>query len=186
MESVASSPQGQTCPDTCPSLVSQGPETAKVKDRRLEIHLVVTAGVSPRTATKAGVKANCSLSRHSEARRRGQESGRDKAPSGRAVSASTTFPTRADANRWLALAEADLARGEWSDRRLGQTTLAEWADRWLETTVDLKPKTQDWYETMLRTHVLPTLGSIPVARIDQAGLQAFAADLNRSGAPPGQ
>lgn len=106
-------------------------------------------------------------------------------PTGRTVAASTTFTTKADANRWLALAEADLARGEWSDPRLGQTTLAEWADRWLDTTVDLKPKTQDWYETMLRTHVLPTLGSIPVARIDQAGLQAFAADLNRSGAAPG-
>jgi hypothetical protein len=85
-------------------------------------------------------------------------------PTGDTISASTTFLTKADANRRLALAEADLARGEWSDPRLGQTTVAEWADRWLSTIVDLKPKTQAWYEAMLRTHVLPELGSIPVAR----------------------
>jgi integrase len=115
----------------------------------------------------------------------GRWQARYTAPSGEVFSATTTFPTKGDANRWLALAEADLARGEWSDPRLGQTTAGEWAARWLATTVDLKPSTQVWYDQVLRNHVLPVLGRVPIGRIDRAAVEAFSAELTRAGVGPG-
>ena len=51
--------------------------------------------------------------------------------SGKMFSAPTTFPTKTDATRFLAVVEADIARGLYIDPRAGRVTFAEWADRWL-------------------------------------------------------
>ena len=56
---------------------------------------------------------------------------------GRYVTAPTTFDTKADAGRYLSKIETDMLRGEWADPRLGRTTFGEWADRWLDSTVNL-------------------------------------------------
>jgi hypothetical protein len=46
-------------------------------------------------------------------------------------SAPATFPTKTDATRFLAVVEADIARGLYIDPRAGRVILAEWSDRWL-------------------------------------------------------
>lgn len=46
--------------------------------------------------------------------------------------APTTFMTKGDANRWLSVVEADMARGQFIDPHAGQITVREWAERWLE------------------------------------------------------
>jgi integrase len=97
----------------------------------------------------------------------------------------TTFSTKADANRWLSTIQADMARGEWSDPRLGRVTLGRWADEWLATTVHLKAKTRVGYESVLRTHVRPAFGSTPIAAIDQMQVRRFIAELTRKGAAAG-
>lgn len=51
---------------------------------------------------------------------------------GRRVTAPATFPTRADANAFLATVHADLVRGQYLDPRAGRITLAQWAETWLE------------------------------------------------------
>ena len=50
---------------------------------------------------------------------------------GRVVTAPQTFASKADAGRFLATVEADLARGTYLDPRAGRVTLAEWAAEWL-------------------------------------------------------
>ncbi len=45
--------------------------------------------------------------------------------------APRTFATKGDAGRYLATVEADLARGQYIDPRLGMITLAQWAHQWL-------------------------------------------------------
>ena len=45
--------------------------------------------------------------------------------------APRTFPTKGDAARYLATVEADLARGQYIDPRLGMITLSQWAEQWL-------------------------------------------------------
>jgi hypothetical protein len=65
---------------------------------------------------------------------------RDRA--GRFQTAATTFVHKSDAARQLALVEADLERGEWTNPRLGRATFEEWADEWLATTVHLRARTR--------------------------------------------
>jgi integrase len=50
---------------------------------------------------------------------------------GRRVTAPTTFRTKADANAYLSVVQADLVRGQYIDPREGKTTVAAWADSWL-------------------------------------------------------
>ncbi len=102
-------------------------------------------------------------------------------PSGKLVSAPQTFATKTDADRWLAMVEADLHRGEWRDPKLGRVAFSEWAEQWYAGTATLKPKTRVWYESSLRNHVLPHFGALPVAGIDQVGVKSFLAELTAAG-----
>jgi hypothetical protein len=58
--------------------------------------------------------------------------------SGARHTAPRTFPSRADANRYLAQVQADLLRGVWTDPRLARITFGEWVERWWPTTADLR------------------------------------------------
>ena len=85
---------------------------------------------------------------------------------GRYVTAPTTFETKADAGRYLSKIETDMLRGEWADPRLGRTSFNEWADRWLDSTVNLRANTKDGYRSILRRYLRPAFGSYPLGRID--------------------
>lgn len=63
--------------------------------------------------------------------------------------------------------------------------MAQWADEWLSTTVHLKPKTRVGYESALRAHVLPALGGLSIARVDQPAVRRFLAEMTAAGAAPG-
>lgn len=98
---------------------------------------------------------------------------------------AATFSRKPDANAWLAAQQTDQARGVALDHRRARVTVDEWAATWLATTVHLKPKTRVGYDSMLRTHVLPALGSVPVSAIDRPRVDAFIAELVATGAAPG-
>jgi integrase len=61
----------------------------------------------------------------------GRWQARYREPSGRMVAAPSTFMSKGDASRWLAIAESDLARGQFFDPRAGRITFGQWADQWL-------------------------------------------------------
>jgi len=104
---------------------------------------------------------------------------------GNRVGAPSTFATKGDAQRWLSAAETDQNRGEWHDPRLGDVPFREWADRWMVTKAPtLGPATQDLYRYLLRKHVVPRFGSMPVGRFTAAEVQAWLADLHRSELSP--
>jgi hypothetical protein len=48
-------------------------------------------------------------------------------------------------------------RGEWADPRLGRTTFGEWADRWLDSTVNLRANTKAGYRSILARYLRPAL-----------------------------
>jgi Phage integrase, N-terminal SAM-like domain len=105
---------------------------------------------------------------------------------GRSVTAPMTFASKGDAARYLTKVEADLARGEWADPRLGRTTFGEWADRWLDTTVNLRANTKAGYRGVLRQYLRPTFDPYPLARIDALAVRTWLAKLEAtaSGRPP--
>lgn len=88
-------------------------------------------------------------------------------------SAPRTFESKDAGNAWLAMERADRVRGTWRDPRLGQVTLADYADTWLDSRPDLAPRTRDLYRRTLDRWVLPrvgtgrgiALGSLEVANI---------------------
>ena len=104
---------------------------------------------------------------------------RYRAPDGR--ERSRTFDRKVDATRFLATVEGNKLRGEWVDPALGKVTFADWSERWLATTVHLKPKTRAGYESLLRTHVLPTFGRVELKRIDTINARMRAGYSARQG-----
>jgi integrase len=100
---------------------------------------------------------------------------------GRYVTAPTTFETKADAGRYLSKIETDLLRGEWADPRLGRTTFGEWADRWLDSTVNLRANTKAGYRSILRQYLQPAFGSYPLARIDVLAVRTWLTKLEADG-----
>src|SRR5215218_3722320 len=106
---------------------------------------------------------------------------RYRSADGRYVTAPTTFETKADAGRYLSKVEADLLRGEWADPRLGRTTFGEWADRWLDSTVNLRANTKAGYRTILRKYLRPAFGSYPLANIDVLAIRTWLAKLEAEG-----
>ncbi|HEY1118909.1 MAG TPA: site-specific integrase, partial [Acidimicrobiales bacterium] len=102
------------------------------------------------------------------------------------ITAPHTFPTKGDAQRWLATIEADIARGTWHDPTLGHTTIAEWADRWLATKLPtVRRATADQYEYILRMHIVPHLGDRELGTFAPADVQAWLGMMHRrSGLAP--
>ena len=95
--------------------------------------------------------------------------------------APRTFPSKADANRYLAQVEADLLRGAWTDPRLARITFGEWVERWWPTTADLRPGTRTFYDYLLRRLLLPAFEETPLGRIDAMTVRSWLADLHEAG-----
>jgi integrase len=57
-------------------------------------------------------------------------------------------------------------------------TVREYATQWLKTYVAVytKPRTAEWYEGMLRGHILPALGRIQLGELSRRDVQAFVAN----------
>ena len=93
------------------------------------------------------------------------------------------FPTKADADKALALATADQSRGAWIDPARGKTTLAEYANAWLANHPTLRPRTRRLYSDLLRLHILPTLGATELGRLTPAAVRAWHSALRAAGRP---
>ncbi len=94
-----------------------------------------------------------------------------------------TFDRKIDADRFLSTIEADLTRGQYIDPGAGQTTLADYTTRWLEAQV-WRPATRQLADSHLRNHILPALGSHPLARITRTDVQSLVRGLDQAGLAP--
>ncbi len=92
-----------------------------------------------------------------------------------------TFATKAEASRFLAQIEVDLERGLVVDPRLARTTLREWSERFITTTMHLRPKTRASYASLLRTTILPALGEKQVGRLRPIDVQEWVASMHARG-----
>jgi hypothetical protein len=84
-----------------------------------------------------------------------------------------TFATKADAQAFLAGAEADIKRGLWIDPSFGRETLADWAENWLSGRADLRPVTRAKYRHMLDRHVVPVLGHYELSKLRPSVVRAW-------------
>ena len=70
-----------------------------------------------------------------------------------------------------------MARGEWTDPRLGKTTFGEWAARVEESRVDRRPSTRARDESVMRSLVLPTFGSRSLGEIHPIDVRGGGFDV---------
>ncbi len=103
-------------------------------------------------------------------------------PNGELLPAPQTFATSAEASRYLASVETDIARGLWVDPRGSSVLLADYSRAWLqERTVrgrSLAPRTIDTYRHSLNAWILPTLGGLPLDRITSAHVRRWHAEVS--------
>jgi integrase len=102
----------------------------------------------------------------------------------RTHTAPHTFPTKAEAQRFLASVETDLNRGTWLDERRGQVPFAEWGEQWTSTTVNLRSSSRARDESYLRNLILPTFGRQLVGEIDHLEVRRWVSELSASGRAP--
>jgi integrase len=93
-----------------------------------------------------------------------------------------SFDKKADAERYLALMGADVARGAWVDPALGRTKFGGYAREWLAAqTFDVS--TREQVEHRLRVYAYPTWEDVPLGRIRTAAVQKWLAELTQRLAP---
>ncbi len=100
--------------------------------------------------------------------------------SGRRATAPQTFRAKADASSWLATIQADLSRGDHLDEDGGRTDLGTYAEDWLHAKAALRLRTVELYSYLLRSHILPTLGDLPVGGITAPEIRSWHAALLRT------
>ena len=105
-------------------------------------------------------------------------------PDGRRYKAPTLFLAKQDARAWLALRQSEIIRKAWTPPEATQPvtqklTLAVYAERWL-TLRELKDRTREHYRTLLDKHILPSLGSLPIASITADDVRAWHAGMGNS------
>ncbi len=86
-------------------------------------------------------------------------------PDGLDRPAPETFGTKTDAEVWLTLKEAEIRSGDWINPDDGKVSLGEYARVWIEERPGLRPKTVELYQYLLRRHLAPVLGPMPIADI---------------------
>lgn len=102
--------------------------------------------------------------------------------------APSTFETKIDAEAWLASERQLIDDARWLSpgarrreaerKQAASITLEQYATEWL-TTQDLRPLTRTDYGSLLRNHILPTLGSVRLAELSRATVRSWYARLPR-------
>lgn len=112
-------------------------------------------------------------------------------PDGRTYSArrengqALTFETNGDAESWLSLRHSEILRKDWLPPTAPKTkppTVQEFTDRWLAQR-DLAVRTREHYTQLLRHHVYPTLGEVPITTLTAADVRTWHASLGAATGP---
>lgn len=96
-----------------------------------------------------------------------------------------TYPRRADAVRVLGELERQSRTADgWLNGDGSKIKLEDYALQWLQQHPQLRPRTAEVYRSLLRRHVLPHLGAIPLGRLDTASVREWRAARLQAGVSP--
>jgi integrase len=98
------------------------------------------------------------------------------------VVAPSTFSTKSDADRWLSNTEVELDRGVWIDPEWGAVSLEDYATSWLAQR-QLRPRSVELYEGLLKHHIVPVLGKIDLGDLSPRDVRAWHAQLTKASHP---
>jgi hypothetical protein len=103
---------------------------------------------------------------------------------GERVVSPDTFATKADAQRWLAVAQADILRGTFIDPSAGRISFAEWAEDWLASKPGKRATSLARDRAALRTHLIPALGLFPLSAITPMHVRKAVDEMRSRGLSP--
>lgn len=111
----------------------------------------------------------------------GRHQARYTGPDGRSHKAHATFTARIDAEGWLAAERRLIELQAWTPpadrgRDHDMPLLRDYAQDWLGSR-DLRPRTRDLYSSLLRLHIVPALGDVPLDKITPAAVRSWYARL---------
>lgn len=117
----------------------------------------------------------------------GRWQARYPSPGGERVEAPTTFATKAEASRFLAEVEMQMARGSWTAVAGSRVRLEDYAWGWLGGRrvrgKPLAPRTLDSYRHSLKRWILPTLGPLTLDKLTPARVRTWHADVSAHTGP---
>jgi integrase len=116
--------------------------------------------------------------------RSGRWQARCMGPDGIMRPADQTFVTKTEAERWLTRAEAEILDGDWIDPDAGRVPFGEYAADWIAERPSLRPHTIRLYRYLLRDHLHPGFGDLPLNRITDARVRRWRKELLDSGVSP--
>ncbi|MGO9298673.1 MAG: tyrosine-type recombinase/integrase [Streptosporangiaceae bacterium] len=111
----------------------------------------------------------------------GRWQARYRGPDGIDRAADRTFATKTDAERWLTLAEAEIVRGDWIDPAAGRVPFGPYARSWVAERPNLRPKTMQLYEGLVRLHLVLTFGALNVQDITEPQIRRWRKGLLDAG-----
>lgn len=94
------------------------------------------------------------------------------------------FARKVDAQQWLDRVTASVVRGDYVDPKAGKVTVAIYAAAWEAVQVSSEG-TKRVVDNALRLHLLPALGSHPMATVRPTTVQGFVKELEAKGLAPG-
>jgi integrase len=95
---------------------------------------------------------------------------------------SKSFPTKREASRFLAEIESAKNRGLYVDPQAGRIKLGEYAVTWLAGRNNAVTTAARSVQIM-RTHVLPRWGAVPLGKIDHSAVQQWITELSGKRSP---
>jgi integrase len=92
-----------------------------------------------------------------------------------------TYERKSDAEKALVIIEAQMASGSWTDPERGKIKLGDYASVWIAERPGLRPRTMDLYRWLLRKHIAPYLGGVPVGKVSARLVREWRAVLVGNG-----
>ena len=97
---------------------------------------------------------------------------------------SRQFTRKADAEGFLHSTAVAKRDGSWLDPSRAKMRLRDWVVLCEPSTVNLSPSTKARQDGIVRGHIVPRVGDLPLARIENADVQAWVAELSARGLAP--
>jgi len=114
------------------------------------------------------------------------DAGKDPGTGKRKQHWHTIMGTKRDAQRALNEMLVSLEKGTYVKPR--KLTLGEWLDQWLEGYVALNttPRTQESYQSIIRQHIKPALGAVPLTQLQPPQIQTYYGKAMNNGRRDGK
>ena len=90
------------------------------------------------------------------------------------------FDRKVDAETWLNRRSSEVSMGTWIDPKSGLMTFGEYATQLLADRSDLRPTTQAKYQWLMRKHLLPEFGLIPLSRVTPQQVRSWFSQIQSS------